>query len=118
PAEFVVVVTPRTAMVAEPPHVLGHLRTGRGDDARVSVGAQVLGGIETEGGGYTERARTAPAPLGADRLGGVLHNCDSKFLSDAVERVHVGALSVKMHGKNGAKIFGPLCAELPIAALP
>src|SRR5208337_5378332 len=100
PAKFVMVVAPGTAMVAELPHVLGHPRTGSGDDARFSVGAQVLGGIETEGSAYTECARTAPVPLGANRLGGVLHNCDSEFLRDAVEEIHVGALAVKMHGKN------------------
>src|SRR5260370_23605526 len=103
PAELVTVVAPRTPMIAELPHVLGHLRTGSGDDSRVSVGAQVLGGIKTEGGSYTERARAAPVPLGANRLGGVLDNCDSEFvrvllgvffgvfLNDAVECVQVGA---------------------------
>src|SRR4030088_2085546 len=110
------VIAPRTAMVAEPAHVLGHFRTGSGDDSRVSVGAQVLGGIKTEGGSYTERACAAPIPLGANRLGGVFDNCDSGFLgvflgvflsiflNYAVECVHVGALAVKMHGKNRTKI--------------
>ena len=93
-------------------------RTGSGDDARVSVSAQVLGGIETEGGGYAERACAAPVPFGADGLGGVLDNCNSEFLRDTVERVHVGALPVKMHGKNRANIFGLLCAQAPIAQLP
>src|ERR1039457_3263805 len=122
PAEFVMVVAPRTAMVAELPHVLGYLRTVRGDDASVSVSAEVLGGIETEGGGYAERARAASAPLGANRLGSVLDNCDSEFLSIfmnyTVECVHVGALDVEMDGKNGAKIFGSFCAELPITEVP
>ncbi len=125
PAKFVMVVAPRAAMVAELPHVLGHLRTRSGDDSRVSVGAQVLGGIETESGGHTERACSAPVPLGANRLGGVLDNCDSEFLrvflgvflgvflNDAVECVHVGALAVKMHGKNRAKIIGSLRFDLP-----
>ncbi len=108
-------------MVAELPHVLSRLRTVRGDDASVSVGAEVLGGIETEGGGYTERARAASAPLGANRLGGVFHNGDSEFLSIfmnyAVECVHVGALAVEVDGKNGAKIFRSFCAELAILQL-
>src|SRR5260221_11956553 len=64
PSKFVVVVAPRTAMVAQSPHVLGHVRTGSGNDSRVSVGAQVFGGIETESGSYAKRARSAPAPLG------------------------------------------------------
>src|SRR5580700_3693879 len=80
PAKFVMIVAPRTAVIAELPHVLGHFRTGSGDDSRVSVGAQVLGGIETEGGSYPERACSPPAPLGANRLGGVLDNCDSEFV--------------------------------------
>src|ERR1035437_2971189 len=80
PAEFVMVVAPGTAMVAELPHVLGHLRTVSGDDARISVSAEVFGGIETEGGGYTERARAAPAPLGANRLGSVLDDCHFELL--------------------------------------
>src|SRR5713101_7861415 len=71
PAKFVVVVALRTAVIAKLSHALGHLRTGSGDNSRVPVGAQVFGGIETERGGYTERARSTPAPLGANRLRGV-----------------------------------------------
>ena len=97
-------------MIAELPHVLGHPGTASRDDARVSKGAQVLRGIETEGGGNTERARAASAPLGANRLRGIFHDGDSKLLrmfrDYPVEPFHVGALSVKMHGKNGANICG------------
>src|SRR6266849_7305867 len=117
PAKFVVIVAPRTAVVAELSHALGHLRTGRGDNSRVPVGAQVFGGIETEGGGYTERARSTPAPLGANRLRGVFDDGNREFLgvflNDAVECVHVGALAVKMYGKNRTKIFGSLRLDLP-----
>ncbi len=101
-------------MVAELPHALGHLRTHRGNDACVSVSAQVLGGIETEGGCDTERSRAAPAPLGADGLGGIFDDRNAEFVCDPVECVHVGALAVKMNGKNGAKICRTLCADLPI----
>src|SRR5712692_3600544 len=117
PAKFVVIVAPRTAVVAELSHALGHLRTGRGDDSRVPVGAQVFGGIETERGGYTERARSTPAPLGANRPRGVFDDGNREFLgvflNDAVECVHVGALAVKMYGKNRTKIFGSLRLDLP-----
>src|SRR5260370_38479488 len=111
PAEFVMVVAPRSPMIAELLHVLGHLRTGSGDDSRVSGGAHVLGGIKTEGGSYTERAPAAPGPLGANRLGGVLDNCDSEFvrvllcifsgvfLDCAVECVQAAASPATMHGK-------------------
>src|ERR1039458_2101069 len=122
PAEFVMVVAPGTAMVAELPHVLGYLRTVRGDDASVSVSAEVLGGIETEGGGYAERARAASAPLGANRLGGVLDDCHFEllgiFMNYAVESVHIGALPVKMHGKNRANISGLGWSGLPVAESP
>src|SRR5260370_39710754 len=74
PAKFVVIVALRTAVIAELSHVLGHLRTRRGDNSRVSVGAKVLGGIETEGGGDAGRPRAAPAPLRSDGLGGVFDN--------------------------------------------
>src|SRR5208282_1515700 len=126
PAEFVMVVAPGTAMVAELPHVLGHLRTVSGDDARVSVSAEVFRGIETEGGGYAERARTASAPLGANRLGGVLDDCNLEllgifmniFMNYAVECVHVGALAVEMDGKNGADILGLRWSGVPVAEAP
>src|SRR5260370_14253716 len=113
PAKFVMIVALRTAVIAKLSHMLGHLRTVSGDDSRVSVGAKVLRGIETEGGGYAQRARSTPAPLGANRLCGVFDNGNLEFLRDAVEPVHVGALAVKMYGKNGAKIFGPFGLDLP-----
>src|SRR5271154_5161132 len=90
--------------------MLGHLLICCGDDASISIGAQVLGGIKTERRGYAKRTRPAPAPLSANRLRGVLHNrdvsiyCSIHFSNYAVERIHVGALSVEMYGKNRAKI--------------
>jgi hypothetical protein len=35
-----------------------------------------------------------------DGLGGIFNNREPKFLGDAGERVHVGTLSVEMHGQN------------------
>src|SRR5208282_781450 len=122
PAKLVMVIAPGTAMVAQLTHVLGHPRTGSGDDARVSIGAQVFGGIETEGSGYTERARAAPVPLGDNRLRGIFHNGNFKllgmFLNDAVKSFHVGALSIKMHWENRPNIFGLPRAELRITESP
>src|SRR5260370_42622799 len=107
PAKFVMIVALRTAVIAELSHVLGHLRTRRGDNSRVSVGAKVLGGIETEGGGKTERARSTPAPLGANRRCGLLDNGNFEFLRDAIEPVHFCDLALKMNGRNGPMILGP-----------
>src|SRR5260370_25523527 len=98
-AKFVMIVALRTAVIAKLSHMLGHLRTRRGDDSRVSVGAKVLRGIETEGGGKTERARSTPAPLGANRLCRFFDNGNFELLRDTVDPVQVGALAVKMYGK-------------------
>src|SRR5271166_4342661 len=96
PAKFMMIIASRTAMIAQLPHMLCHRGTSRGDDACVSISAEVFRGIETEGCGDAERARAAPVPLRANRLRGVLNDGNAEFLRDAVECIHVGALSVKV----------------------
>src|SRR5882672_849479 len=80
--------------------MLGHFRTRGSDDARISVGAQILGGIKTESRRHTERSRRLARPPGSNRLRGVFYNCHVKFLRQAAERVHVGALSIEMNRQN------------------
>jgi len=43
--------------------------------------------------------RWPPAPLGSDCLRGVFDNRNLKFLCDARESVHIGALAIEMNGR-------------------
>src|SRR4051812_8292696 len=94
PSEFIVIVPLRAAMIPQAPHVLGHLwRSGR-HDARISVGAQVLGGIKTECCSDSERPSRTASPLCPDCLRRILYESHIVLLRHLIEGVHVGALSI------------------------
>ncbi len=60
PADLVVVVAAAHAVLAQHAGALGEVVGIGGDHAGIACGAQVLGGIEAEGGGVAQARRRSP----------------------------------------------------------
>ena len=69
PADLVVVVAAAHAVLAQHAGALGQVVGVGGDHAGVARGAQVLGGIEAEGGGIAEGRRPSARPIPRPRPG-------------------------------------------------
>ena len=74
PAQLFMAITLRASMIAQAPHVIGKFSMVGCDQSRVSVGAQIFGRIETEGGERADGSGARIAPAGSDRLRGVFHD--------------------------------------------
>ena len=69
-----------------------------GDDrSRIAERAEVLPGVEAEGGSSTEGARPTPRPRGTVGLCGILDDRDPRSVGDLRDRLHVGHLPVEMY---------------------
>jgi hypothetical protein len=116
PADFLVMVTSRAAVIAQIAHALRHSGIAGGDHAGIAVGAQVLSGIKTESGRRAQGPCAGVPPFRADGLGGVFDDGEFEFFGDGMEFVHVGALAEEMDRQqrgNFARVGGEL---LPYAA--
>src|SRR5207248_9273888 len=89
------------AVVAQQAKAVGKFIAVRGHASRVTIGAEVLRGIEAEGGQIANGSSPAPPPGCSKGLGGVFDDGELGFLAKAEKLVHVGAESVEMHGKDG-----------------
>ena len=90
------------AVGAEHAGTLGEDVVGGGDEAGVAEGAEVLGGVEGEGGGVAEGTGGGRAPACAEGLGGVFNKEEVVLAGERGEGVEVGALAVEMDGQDGA----------------
>src|SRR4029077_16996051 len=93
----------RTAMIAQAPHVIRKFSMVGCDQSRVSVGAQIFGRIETEGGERADGSGARIAPAGSDRLRGVFHDGHLELVCWLTQGIHVGALTIKMDGQQSAQ---------------
>src|SRR5207244_1205552 len=66
--------------------------------AAITIGAEILGGIEAEGAGVPQGADQAPTIPGAVSLGAVLEQEQVVTFRQGGERAHVGWVSVEMNG--------------------
>src|SRR5579863_5030306 len=93
-------VAARAAVVAQTPHMLGHLRLARGYQSSVAVGAKILCGIKTERRGHSHRpcavTRLIP-PARANCLGRILNQRQIKLTGHLLQRAHISALPIKMN---------------------
>src|SRR6266851_2581500 len=110
PSEFFMQVSARAAVVAQAPHVGCQLGVIRSHQASLPIGAEILGGIKAEGCGHAHGPGAAVAPGGANSLGGVFDQCQMKLVGKWLKPIHVGALAIKMDGKQRS--------QLPVAAAP
>jgi hypothetical protein len=78
-----------------------------GDDRpAVSIGAQVLAGIETEATDIPDRTDSPAFVHGAMGLGRIFHNLQTVLRSDFQNGIHVGRLPVKVNRKDGLRPGG------------
>src|SRR5207248_10936791 len=101
PSDFLVVIALAAAVIAQQAKAVGKFIAVRGHASRVTIGAEVLRGIEAEGGQIPNRSSPAPPPGCSKGLGGVFDDGELRLLAEAEKLVHVGAESVEMHGKDG-----------------
>src|SRR5438132_4954858 len=73
PAEFIMKITLRTAVISQTAHVSGEVFVPCGSQSRIAVGAQILCGVETERGGDSQRTGALFAPCGSDGLRGIFN---------------------------------------------
>ncbi len=98
---LVVVVAAAHSVLAQHAGALGEFVGVGRDHAGVARGAEVLGGIEAEGGGIAESACFYPLTIGAPGLGGVFDELEIALFGDAGEGGPVGALAVEVDGEDG-----------------
>ena len=77
--------------------------------AGIAKRAEVLAGIEAEGGRMAERARAAPLVARTVRLAGVLEHEQAVAVGDGGDLVHGRRLAVEVHGHDG---FRPLADRI------
>ena len=76
-------------------------RGGGGDEAGVTVCAEVFGGVEAEGGGVAEGSGGGAVPGGSEGLGGVFDEEELVALLEAAKDIHISALAVEVDGEDG-----------------
>src|SRR5438445_1371829 len=81
-ADTVMEVAPRLAVVAQRPRQVSDVVAVRGERAALAVGAEVLGGVEAEGGRLAEAAHAPPAVARAVGLAGLLDDGDAVARGD------------------------------------
>ena len=101
PADLVVVVPLTHAVSSKHLHALGEGWVGGGGHSGVAVGAEVLGGVEAEGGDVAEGTGWNAVPSGSEGLGGVLDELHAGVLRERLESVHIGALAVEVDRHDG-----------------
>src|SRR5437868_3108248 len=79
PAHFFMKISSRAAMIPQASHVLSNFRSIGCDRSGIAIGAEILGGIKTEGGGCSQRSGASLTPICADGLGSILHNGNSEL---------------------------------------
>jgi hypothetical protein len=104
PSHLFVQVAARTAVIAETAHALGGFSIIADHETAIAVSAQILAGIETEGGRFAHRARTRVAPARSDGLSRVFKHGNPEFSGEAGEGVHVDALAVEMDGQQRTQV--------------
>ena len=97
-------VTTGAAVVAQAPHARGQVGVIRSHQAGLPIGAEILGGVKAECRGHTHGSGAAVAPGGANRLGGVFDQCQVKLVGKWLKPIHVGALAIKMDGKQRSQL--------------
>jgi hypothetical protein len=76
------------------------------DHAGVARGAEILGGIKTEGGYVAQSSGLYSLPLRAPGLGGVFDELQPTLFCDPGEGGPVGGLAEEMDRQNGAESCG------------
>ena len=110
-ANFVVVVAAAHAVGSEHAGALVDVCREGGDEACVSEGAEVFGGVEGEGCGVAEGSGGGSVPGGSEGLGCVFDEEEVEAVLEGVECVEVGALAVEVDGEDGADVVVAGVAE-------
>src|ERR1700722_6084441 len=84
-------------------HKFGDLIIIGREGSSFSIGAEVLGRIEAEGGSIAQGTHAASPVTSAVSLCRVLQNRKVIARGDDANRFHVGGAAVKMNGKDGAR---------------
>ena len=87
-------------MVGELSHSFDESLVVGDDHSGISVRAQVLSGVEAEGGPETEGAGAPALPCGAVRLCGIFQHLDAVGVGDLADRVHRSRMTVEVHGND------------------
>ena len=103
-------------MIAQTTHVLGEFRVARRRQSGIAVGAKILGGIKTESSRRAQGSDAPIAPGRANSLCGIFDNRQVEFVREVLQRIHVCALPVEVHGQKGTQSArrggAKLCFEL------
>src|SRR5580704_1480810 len=117
PADFFVMVSSRTAVITQVPHVLSQIRVARSHEARIAIRTQVLSGIKTESRSCAQRSGAPVSPFCSDGLRRVFDDGQMKLVSDLLQCIHVSALAVKMHGQQSSNFVRASGAETSLNQL-
>src|SRR5438093_6105766 len=90
-------VAPRLSVVAQRARQQSHPVAVRGERAALAVGAEVLGGIEAEGGGPAEAADAPAVVARAVGLAGILDDGDVVASGDRQDGIEIRGPAVEVH---------------------
>src|SRR5262249_6440187 len=83
----------------------------RHDDSALTVGAEILRGIEAEAGEVSEAPRAASVIAVAMRLSRVLDHDGARVARDLEDRIHITGLAVQMYRHDGLRARRDRCLE-------